>query len=499
MPLRLYNTLTRSSEEFTPLDGNRVRVYACGPTVYRAPHIGNFRAFVFYDVLHRYLEWKGWDVTFVMNLTDVEDKIIDAAAEQSVTIEKITAPQIDAFLNDLRTLGIRPADAQPRATQHMDDMVRLIERLIERGHAYVKDGSVYYDISSFPEYGRLSRIDLDAVRSGAGLASRTNAVDADEYDKEDARDFALWKAAKDRDRAANAAWPAPWGEGRPGWHIECSAMSMAALGETFDIHTGGEDLIFPHHEDEIAQSEGATGKPFVRTWLHVTHLKVGGEKMSKSKRNDYRITDLLERGISPAAIRYQLLQAHYRNELSFTLEGLRDAETALQRLVDFRARLASSGEETRRTDSSHAEARSARRNGPLAQLAADALAQFEAAMDDDLNTPNALAVVFPFVREVNAALDRRAASGEGVSSSDLLAVRSALDRMDAVLGVIELAEARASDVDEEMVRWIEAKLEERRLARVARDFARADAIRAELGERGIIVEDTAQGVRWKRA
>src|SRR5215212_1436972 len=263
--MRFYNTLSRELEPFEPLRPPHVGIYACGPTVYRPPHVGNFRTFVFNDVLHRFLEWKGFDVTFVMNLTDVEDKIIVAAAGNGGAVSDVTVPIIDAFFTDLRTLGVRPADAYPRATEHIQHMVALIGDLIERGHAYTApDGSVYFAIASFPRYGRLSRIDAAAIRAGAGLATRAGAIDADEYEKEDARDFAVWKGARDVDRRVGAAWPTPWGDGRPGWHIECSAMSMAALGRTFDLHTGGEDLIFPHHEDEIAQSEAATGEPFVR-------------------------------------------------------------------------------------------------------------------------------------------------------------------------------------------------------------------------------------------
>jgi cysteinyl-tRNA synthetase len=361
-------------------------------------------------------------------------------------------------------------------------MVGLVRRLVERGHAYVRDGSVYYDISSFEEYGKLSRIDVAGMRTGAGLATREGGIDSDEYEKQDARDFALWKAAKDEDRRAGAAWPTPWGDGRPGWHIECSAMSMAALGDTLDIHTGGEDLIFPHHEDEIAQSEGATGKPFARFWLHVTHLKVNGQKMSKSLRNDYRISDLIERGFTPAAIRLQLLQAHYRNELNFSFDGLEDARIAVQRLVDFRRRL----DETTTSDGAAATS--------LPALAIDVLARFEAAMDDDLNTPNALAVVFPFVRDVNAALD----AAQTVRPADLASARHAIDRMDDVLGVIELAHRDADNADPEFVRWVEERLEARQAARLRRDFAAADSIRSELAAAGVVVEDTAQGPRWKK-
>jgi cysteinyl-tRNA synthetase len=483
MALRLFNTLSRGLEEFRPLDGRHVGVYACGPTVYRPPHIGNFRTFVFNDILHRYLEWKGWTVTFVMNLTDVEDKIIAGAVEAGVAIDTITAPVTDAFFADLDCLGIRPADQYPRATAHIGDMVTLVERLVAAGHAYVREGSVYFDINSFPQYGRLSRIDFAGMRSGAGLAEREGGIDADEYDKQDARDFALWKAARDEDRKAGAAWSTPWGEGRPGWHIECSAMSMAALGETLDIHTGGEDLIFPHHEDEIAQSEGATGKPFSRFWLHVTHLKVNGQKMSKSLRNDYRINDLLERGFSPAAIRFQLLQAHYRKELNFSFDGLQDAKTALQRLTNFRDRLDST------------PVREDAAESPLPDLATAAIAAFEAAMDDDLNTPNALAVVFPFVNEVNAALD----AARTVRPADLDAARNAIDRMDDVLGVISLARRDAATADTALVEWVEDRLEQRQAARRRRDFAAADAIRDELVGAGIAIEDTPGGTRWRRA
>jgi len=482
MALRLYNTLSRSLEEFVPLEPGRASVYACGPTVYRPPHIGNFRTFLFNDVLHRYLEWKGFAVKFVMNLTDVEDKIIDAAAADGVSIDAITEPQIEAFFSDLKTLGIQPADAFPRATRHIPEMVDLVKRLVERGHAYVRDGSVYFDISSFPEYGKLSRLELVETRAGAGLASR-RAIDADEYGKEDARDFALWKATRDADRRAGAAWETPWGEGRPGWHIECSAMSMAELGETFDIHTGGEDLVFPHHEDEIAQSEGATGRPFVRYWLHVTHLKVNGEKMSKSKRNDFTIRQLIDMGHAPSAIRFLLLQAHYRKELNFSFDGLKDAKTAVQRLLDFHNRLEATTADDGAPDSG------------LQRVAADALAAFEEALDDDLNTPNAFAALFPFVRDVNAALDRSPA----ISSADLDAVRNALRRMDDVLGVISLAVAEASNVDDSFAHWVEHLIAERQHARGRRDFAAADAIRDELAAAGVIVEDTPAGPRWKKA
>jgi cysteinyl-tRNA synthetase len=482
MTLRLYNTLSRSIEEFAPADAASVGVYACGPTVYRPPHIGNFRTFVFNDVLHRYLEWKGFGVRFVMNLTDVEDKIIDAAAATGVPITTITTPVTEAFFADLERLGIRPADVYPRATAHIGDMIELIRRLFERGHAYEAGGSVYFDISSFPDYGRLSRVALEDTVAGAGLAARELRTDADEYEKGDARDFVLWKGAKDSDRAVGATWDTPWGPGRPGWHIECSAMSIAQLGESFDIHTGGEDLIFPHHEDEIAQSEGATGRQFARVWLHVKHLLVNGEKMSKSKRNDYRLPDLAERGFGASAVRFLYLSAHYRNELNFTFEGLEDARSALQRLLDFARRL----EEAALDDDAAPSG--------LAESAAAGVAEFQEAMDDDLNTPNALAALFRFVRDGNAAMDR----ARGLRPAERDVAQRALRRFDDALGLLELAR-RDTGVDPELAAWVDERIEARQEARMRRDFETADAIRDELSRAGIAIEDTPRGTRWKKA
>jgi cysteinyl-tRNA synthetase len=483
MSIRFQNTLTRSLEPFTPLQPPKVGIYACGPTVYLPPHIGNFRTFVFNDLLHRYLEWKGFDVTFVMNLTDVEDKIIAGAADRGVSIGDVTGPMIDAFFADLGTLGIRPADAYPRATEHVDEMLDIIRRLIDNGHAYrTADGSIYFDISSFPQYGRLARIEAESIRTGAGLSARAGGIDADEYEKADARDFALWKSAKDVDRQVGAAWETPWGTGRPGWHIECSAMSMAALGASFDIHTGGEDLVFPHHDDEIAQSEGATGRQFARYWLHVKHLLVNGEKMSKSKGNVYTIDELLAKGYTASSIRYLLLSAQYRKELNFSFDGLDTARTAIQRVLAFERRLAEAG---------------AAADAPLSQLhdiAARALRDFEAALDDDLNTPNALAALFNFVREANAELDRDA----GVSRDALDAARAALRSMDEVLGFIALARAESEDVDTELAAWADDMIRQRQEARASRDFAAADRIRDELTAAGITVEDTPRGPRWKK-
>jgi cysteinyl-tRNA synthetase len=477
MALTFYNTLTRSLEEFRPLREGQVGVYVCGPTVYQLPHIGNYRSFLFNDLLHRYLEWKGFDVRFVMNLTDVDDKIIDRAHAEGVHIRDYAAPYVDGFLAEIDRLGIRPADAYPRATDHIPAMTELVQRLLDNGHAYrTDDGSIFYDISSFPEYGKLSRIPLDQVRAGERVA-------ADEYAKDDARDFALWKGAKDTDRQVAAVWDAPWGEGRPGWHLECSAMSMAELGETFDIHAGGEDLVFPHHEDEIAQSEGATGKTFARYWLHSRHLMLESEKMSKSRGNVVRLADILDAGYPPAVVRYLLLSAHYRKELSFSYDGLDDARAAVRRLLDFADRLD-------RAATLHDAPAS-----DLPELADAALADFERALDDDLNMPAALAAVFTFVRKTNAALDRAPA----VRPHDLELARDALRSMDQVLGILELAGRDDDGADQELAAWVEGKLAERQQARADRDFARADAIRDELVDAGIIVEDTPQGARWKLA
>jgi cysteinyl-tRNA synthetase len=484
MAIRFHNTLSRSLEEFAPIAPPRVGIYACGPTVYRPPHIGNFRTFVFNDLLHRYLEWKGFDVTFVMNLTDVEDKIIAEAASSGMAIREITEPMIRAFFDDLRALAVQPADSYPRATDHIDDMVALIGSLLERGHAYqAAAGSIYFDISSFPGYGRLARIEAQAIRPGAGLAARAGGIDADEYEKADARDFALWKGTRDVDRQVGAAWQTPWGEGRPGWHIECSAMSMAALGTTFDIHTGGEDLIFPHHEDEIAQSEGATGQPFVRYWLHVKHLLVNGEKMSKSKGNDFTIGQLMEKGYSASAIRYLLISAQYRKELNFSFDGLDTARAAIQRLLDFERRLADTP--------TAADAPVSR----LTDIAARALHEFELSLDDDLNTPNGIAALFNFVREANAELDHDTA----IPRSALEAARNALARIDAVLGILELARAEHMSVDTDLADWVEERIRLRQQARRDRDFAAADRIRDELAAASIVVEDTPHGPRWKKA
>ena len=479
MALKLYDTLTRSVRDFQPAHPPVVRLYACGPTVYDHAHIGNYRAFLVYDLLHRYLTFSGYEVDFVMNLTDVDDKTIDRASEEGKNVREYTAPFTEDILADARTLGILPARSYPRASGYVPQMVAWVERLEEKGLAYsTEDGSVYFSIGTFPTYGRLKGLDPECARPGARVAD-------DEYEKENARDFALWKAAKPVDEAVGAVWDSPWGRGRPGWHLECSVMSITELGETLDIHMGGEDLVFPHHENEIAQSEGVTGKPFVLHWVHVKHLVVEGEKMSKSLGNTITVHQLLEEGLMPATIRHQLLGAQYRRELNFTRDGLAASAAAVQRLLDFEARLAETvGVEAEQPRDS---------SGPLARLAGEAVGAFRVALDDDLNSAEALAALFVFVNRVNGELD----AASEVAESDLEAARSALASIDEVLGLLSVAR-EGLEVDDDVASWIESLIAERGAARVGRDFARADAIRDKLAERGIVLEDSAGGTRWKR-
>ncbi|HSO75724.1 MAG TPA: cysteine--tRNA ligase [Blastocatellia bacterium] len=463
--LKLRNTLTRTLEEFKPLEGNTVRMYACGPTVYDYGHIGNFRTFVSVDVLRRYLKYLGYQMRHIMNITDVEDKIIRGMLAAGKSLEDYTEFFTQEFLKDSDALNIERSEVMPYATKHLPQMIDIMKRLDEGGHTYQSDGSLYFRISSFPGYGKLSGLKLEGNLAGA-------RVDVDEYEKADARDFVLWKAAKEE---GEPRWPSPYGEGRPGWHLECSAMSMEYLGESFDIHCGGVDLIFPHHENEIAQSEGATGKPFVRFWVHTEFLLVEGEKMSKSKGNFYTVRQLIEQGYSPMAIRLLLLSVPYRTQLNFTLEGLRGQEMALEGLRNFRRRVADFD-----------GAKGAR---PKAQeIIQRALVGFEAGMDNDLNTSRALAALFELRRDVNIAMD----AGE-FGADDRTAVLELLARIDSVLGILG-EEEPAQMLDPE----IEKKIDDRNTARRARDFKLADHIRDELAAKGIVLEDTPQGTKWKR-
>jgi cysteinyl-tRNA synthetase len=464
--LRIHNTLSGQVEEFRPMVEGEVKFYYCGPTVWDYGHIGNFRSAIAADVIRRYLKFKGYRVTQVMNLTDVDDRIINKAQEKNQTLDEYTAKFIDAFWEDFDALACERPDVAPRATQHITEMAELIEKLEQNNHAYRSDGSIYYRITSFPDYGKLSKINF-----AGNVAGASERVDTDKYEKEDARDFALWKAPNDPNEPA---WDASVGRGRPGWHIECSAMSMKYLGETFDLHLGGIDLVFPHHENEIAQSEGATGKQFVRHWFHFEHLKVEGETMSKSKGNYYTFRDLTAKGFTPAGIRYFLLSVPPRKQLNFTFDALQGAEKTVASLRDFRARLKEA-----RTEAGSDERISA--------ATKKALEEFEAGMDDDLNTSVALAAIHDLTREVNTALARGS-----LRENNQREILAAIERLDSVLGVF--GESQAEMLDDEIQNLIDHRQE----ARHRRDFSRADEIRDELANRGIILEDTKDGVRWKR-
>lgn len=463
--LKLTNTLGGKLEPFEPLEDGHVRMYSCGLTVYNRGHIGNFRTFVSQDVLRRYLQYKGYKVTQVMNFTDVDDKTIKGAREAGLDLREYTQRYIDYFFEDCETLNIQKAEHYPRATdqEYLDAMVELVQKLDERGHTYKSDGSIYFKVDSLPDYGKLSNVDVAGIKDGA-------RVDSDEYDKENARDFVLWKGPKE----GEDSWDTAIGPGRPGWHLECSAMGMKILGETFDLHAGGVDLIFPHHENEIAQSEGATGKPFVRHWMHTEFLLVEGQKMSKSKGNQFTVKDLLDEGYSPMAIRYLLMSVYYRQQLNFTREGLDQAATAIKRVDDFLDRLAEVSRDGEASDE------------PKKAIAAG-LQAFETAMDDDLNTSSGLAALFDLVKAGNTAL-----ASSKVTKGDAQAFRGAVERINSVLGVFGRSEKLS--LDEE----VEQLIQDRRDARAKRDFARADEIRAELDAREIILEDTPSGTRWRR-
>lgn len=493
MPLRLYNTMSNEVEEFRPLMDNEVRMYACGPTVYDFGHIGNFRTFVAVDILRRFLRQSGYQVRHVMNITDVDDKIIRNSARDGVTVQQYTAKYEEAFLEDAAMIGIE----QPilvRATEHIDDMADFVARLVEKDTAYrTEDGSYYFRIAKFPQYGKLSKKDFSGMLDGA-------RVDVDEYEKDSARDFALWKGPK----AGEASWNTKIGSGRPGWHLECSVMSMRELGESFDLHAGGEDLVFPHHENEIAQSESLTGKPFVRFWFHPRFLLVEGEKMSKSLGNFFTLRDLVLKGHKPSSLRYLLASVPYRNQLNFTFDGLKQAAVSVERLRNFRLRLAEGNFEGGVNPQMHT-------------LAEETIAKMRAALEDDLNTAQAQGAIFEMVRQANTAFDAGA-----VKKDDVPVLLEALRKFDEIFAVLDdddvpkmkkvlewaQRESRSNDITDalrEIVQSgqlsdadIESKVNEMKNARSARDFKKSDAIRAELTAAGISIEITKDGIRWRR-
>jgi cysteinyl-tRNA synthetase len=498
MALRLYNTLSGKIEEFHPLDDNGVRMYACGPTVYDYGHIGNFRTFIAVDLLYRFLRQSGYDVRYVMNITDVDDKIIRNSARDCVTVQQYTAKFIQAFLDDSTTLSIEPP-VLVRATEHINAMAEFIAELAKKGFAYrTDDGSYYFRIAKFPEYGKLSKKDFAGMTDGV-------RVDVDEYEKDSARDFALWKAPK----PGEASWDTSIGPGRPGWHIECSVMSMEQFGPSFDLHAGGEDLIFPHHENEIAQSEALSGKQFVHYWFHARFLLVEGQKMSKSLGNFFTIRDLVLRGHKPSSIRWLLTQVPYRNQLNFTFEGLEAAARSVEKLRNFRFRLTSSQFP-------------AGTNPAMAQLAEETIANIKSALDDDLNTAEAQAAMFDMLRKANTALDAAAAGQNNFRQDDVKPLLGTLDKFDEIFGVLKdddqpkmkvildwaRAEGREKEISPELMEiagsaqladeQVNQKLAEMEAARKARNFKASDALRAELTGAGIIVENTKDGVRWRR-
>jgi len=461
--IRLHDTLTGETRPLVPLHEDGIGVYSCGPTVYGPAHIGNFRSFLFADLLVRHLRWRGHTVRWVMNITDIDDKIIRGAAAAGIGIDELASRHLDGFLVDADVLRMTRPDVLPRATEHIDEMVALIGSLLERGHAYrTDDGSIFFRIASWPEYGRLAKLDPEQLRVG-------ERVEADEYAKDDVRDFALWKGPK----PGEPSWSTAIGDGRPGWHIECSAMSMTHLGPSFEVHTGGIDLIFPHHEDEIAQSEAATGQPFVHTWLHCAHLQSSGTKMAKSIGNIASPSELFEAGVSPRALRYALIAVHYRASLNHTDESLAAAAAAVSRLDALIAALAAYRED--RSD-----------DETLPETLADARAAFGAALDDDLNISEALAATFDLLRDLNRRIETRS-----ISTADAARALEVMRDLDLVLGVLP-------GPDEDLSAELRAMLDERASARAARDWAASDRLRDELLAQGIAVEDTRDGQRWRR-
>ncbi len=461
--MRIFNTLTRRTEELVPLTPGRIGLYTCGPTVYDYAHIGNFRTYVWEDLLRRTLKLHGFRVTQVMNITDIEDKIINKAIEQRIPVGEVTEPFIAAFFEDLDKLGIERAEHYPRATEHIPEMIAIAKALESKGMTYESQGSLYFKIGAFATYGRLSNLENREIKVGA-------RVDSDEYEKDDARDFVLWKGHKE----GEPEWASPYGSGRPGWHLECSAMSMKYLGESFDLHTGGVDNIFPHHENEIAQSEGATGRPFVKYWMHAAHLMVDGEKMAKSKGNFHTVRDLIKNGNDPRAMRYLLLSTHYRSSLNFTFDGLERAGAELQRFDALHARLA--------------EPNTAEGNDDAFDKKVAAIEdEVKAALGDDLNVSSATGALFRLVREANAALDRKE-----LPRGSAAGLQAAIGRLDQVFGVL------APRAQEMLAPEIEELIAQRQAARKAKNFAESDRIRDLLAGRGIVLEDTPAGVRWRR-
>jgi cysteinyl-tRNA synthetase len=463
--IRLFNTLTRQKEQFTPIEKGKVGIYTCGPTVYDYAHIGNFRAFIFEDLLKRWLQHSGFQVNHVMNLTDVDDKTIKGSQKQEKPLREYTDFYSKAFFEDIQALNIEPASVYPRATDHIPEMIKIIQTLLQKGVAYSgEDGSVYFAISKFPQYGKLSHLKTAELKVGA-------RVNQDEYAKEEAQDFALWKAYTPED--GNVYWETELGKGRPGWHIECSAMSMKYLGETFDIHCGGVDNMFPHHENEIAQSEAATDKPFVHYWMHNEHLLVEGKKMAKRLGNFYTLRDLLAKGLDPLAIRYLLLSTHYRQQFNFTFEGLDAAKGAIDRLANLQRRLKDANGKTNSDE--------------LKQLTNKIQTCFTEALNDDLNVSTALASLFDFVRDINNLLDTNKLSKE-----DAEKISKLIADLDNVLGVIPKPK------EETLPKEAEELIKKREDARKIKDWKTADTARQQLKAMGIVLEDTAQGVRWKR-
>ncbi len=464
MTIQLHDTMAGATRELVPLEPGHVRIYSCGPTVYGPAHVGNFRSFLFADLLVRYLRYRGLRVTWVMNVTDVDDKVIKRSLAEGASIGEISERFQQLFLSDMTTLGMTLPDVMPKATEHIPQMVDLISKLLEAGHAYAtKDGSIFFRISSWPQYGRLARLDPAGMRVG-------ERVEADEYGKDDVRDFALWKGPK----PGEPSWETSIGPGRPAWHIECSAMSMAYLGPSFDIHTGGIDLIFPHHQDEIAQSEATTGQMFVAYWLHCAFLQMNGQKMAKSTGNISTVADILSDGVSPRALRLALISAHYRMPLSFGEDSLQAASSAIDRLDALMAALAAYRTECPSDDS-------------LPALLNGTREAFETALDDDLNISPALAAIFELIRELNRRID-----GRTLSTADAQRAIAFIRGIDQVLGIAPVA-------DETLESGLQELLDERAAARASMDWAASDRLRMALVERGVLIEDTRDGQRWRRA